>query len=768
MTRQISQTALSDLERLKRLKEELLKGQHPYYEPVPRPDVLENLSLAHNPLIQEDPSAVKLGPNHHPLGLPFPQEDAIMAQAVAHAENDASYSLQRTAASPVGAYFEAAKAVEMSDVDSKPASDSTVSHSVRNGSSESSPRVSRFGTPPLQSPNSREVAVATIDNLRSHLRPSHTPNVAQPDKPPMPTPQSNPQPGHQNGRRSSSPSMSREPEKQWPSESLLERPGTSSPESLQQRLDNQDSTSNDEFRVSTPTPVPQGTSATLPPKYALTRLVLNHESSPQSSTVGQPPVLPNKPQTDPSQTQKTPTDASRDDHPLFLKRSEVKALEESGEKVFKDETGKRSLADALRTYSANHDVYIPKDSPLNFREKSPVDLKRNHLLSQPKQSQLQSHMSHFLRPLEARRPKRDARRDSVSDFRERSDGTSTQPDKLPAPRPDSVASKAVDITRASTDRRLDVAVSAERAVQRSDSGRDDFSSERRTHVDDRPYSRAGRDVHFPARSNKSPPPNRQDYHRRVWPDDGKNRASAYDALHERDHTRGRDLSLRAFKDRDRDRDYATTSSPAQSRPNDYDERRSRYSPLRGTWSREDSSYTPLLGLAQRVIAMSPVILLLVLLDDINLTKPFLGGARSTIPESDAARAAKRARLEEVDRSYRPYYDDRGDDRLSLFGGRDVERDCQQLEIRVEHRMNVAVQGLALALPSPAKPSDHLLSRTVALILGDHVQVPLGLMILGTATETATIITMTHTTDDNGLHLASSTLAGCSTSNLDFG
>ena len=35
----------SDLERLERLKREILEGQNPYYQPVPRPDYLESLYL---------------------------------------------------------------------------------------------------------------------------------------------------------------------------------------------------------------------------------------------------------------------------------------------------------------------------------------------------------------------------------------------------------------------------------------------------------------------------------------------------------------------------------------------------------------------------------------------------------------------------------------------------------------------------------------------------------------------------------------------------
>ena len=188
-----------------------------------------------------------------------------------------------------------------------------------------------------------------------------------------------------------------------------------------------------------------------------------------------------------------------------MKRSEVKALEESGETVFKE--GTRSFAEALRVYSATHDIYIPKDSPLNFRDKSPGDSR-----TQSREPESGSNTNKPSTPTANGAPvsgktgpasepyvtllasiggredsKQEAHRDSRSDLRERSNSygsTFALPDKLHTSRSDPVATKVIDVPRASVDRRLDDVPRPDKAapprdVPRSDNGRDGYRSEER-------------------------------------------------------------------------------------------------------------------------------------------------------------------------------------------------------------------------------------------------------------------------------------------------
>ena len=786
MARHTSQTVLSDLERLKKLKEELLKGQHPYYEPVPRPDVLESLSLVHNPPTQDDASAADLGPNQHYLGLPLSHTDATGMQGDLKSHNDTSHH-QRTARPP-GTRFGPGISVEITDADSKPASpasasqalpssaesnDSSASAPVRNGSSEPPSRVSRFGTPP-QATNPRDVAAAAIESLRPHIRASRTPNLANPGKPLLPTPQSIPQTGHQIAAPSSSVAVTDRPEKPGTADSHPLRLAPSS-ESVQDRADNQDSASNDEFRMSTPTPIPQGSIASLPLQKAPMKSVPIPVPTP-SSTVGQPPILPSKPQSDPLPPQPLPKEISRSEHPQFMKRSEVKALEDTGETVFKE--GTRSFAEALRVYSATHDIYIPKDSPLNFRDRSPGDSRaQSHEPETRPNANKPSTPSAYRSPASAKigpasepyvtlltsiggreDSKREVHRDSRSDLRERSNShgsTFGLPDKLPASRPDPIATKAIELPRASLDRRLDDAPRSDapvppKDVPRSDSGRDgyrrDYSPERRVNVDDRSYpARSERNDYLRVRPNRSPSPLRQveyppSYGRRDWPNNNRDRASTYDSLRDHDHERGRVLSPRPLREHERDRDYPRTSSPPpvrRSRVADYDDRRSRYTPPRAaSWDREASSYVTLpvarsagdryesrdsfAGApgryppdeplqASRIHPRSP--------SPLRQRDPFYSGARSAVPESDAARAAKRARIEEeADRSYRPkpYYGDRGDDRLPLLDSRDTRRhadgDSGREFIRGPGSMNRDVRDVPYERHPSGSPSRSPLSR----------------------------------------------------------
>lgn len=324
----------SDLERLRKLKEEILMGHNPHFYPYPRPDALEALSLRHNPAIISSPTEA----THEPTAsrandASRTHADQRLRQPGAPQTSDqsstaAEASVHKLPHQPSSQMADPSRAVRQDNQETRPQSTTidaerisaatspsnyTVTNGFLNGKRPLTPTVScipsgRNGLPTLQSlastNQSTPASTATTAGLKEHgVKPEMS--IANAEDAP------------------SSPLVKDE----------LNNPGHKIP----------------------PRPNPGGPLGVSIPLSAGSRETIPLNSSRTASSLGARP------------------------EPVLLKRSEFEAMEKEKERsapkttaVDRDETSPRSAkpgqeGDPVRSRGVQHDVYIPDRSPSPHR-----------------------------------------------------------------------------------------------------------------------------------------------------------------------------------------------------------------------------------------------------------------------------------------------------------------------------------------------------------------------------------------------------------------